>query len=434
MGVTTCYSPNGTIRVIQYGNERPEREAPQYFNSSENCTEWVNGAPPQTEPGRRGVLRGAARALLGVSAVGSTLAGFQGLLGQGLASVPGEDGVGQSNIGIPERLAPAPRMAVPTAADRREWEAFRARFIDIDGRVVDTGNKGVSHTEGQGWGLLFAVAFDDLPSFERILSWTNHNLGRPNDTLHAWRYIPGQARPVTDLNNATDGDLFIAWALWRAAYRWQRPEYAIAARAIARDVLRLLVRPAGARTVLLPAAFGFERGGFIDLNLSYYCFPALRELAQALPSPLWTQLHNDGLAMISEGRFGRWKLPPDWLSIDRRDGRLEPAAGWPARFSFDAIRVPLYLSWSGLIQPQVQDSFSRFWRETNPLPAWVDLRNGNLASYPAPPGIEAVAKIATASSKTVLPKDFPVIRASTDYYSAALILLARLAWQEGVSV
>jgi len=379
-------------------------------------------------------LRGVARAALGLSTAASTFAAAQTLATNGFASVLGDEDMIPAVSQIPERVAPAPHMAAVNASDLREWEAFRTRFVTFDGRIVDTGNNGVSHTEGQGWGLLFAVAFDDLASFERILAWTNNNLRRPDDALHAWRYVPGKARPVEDLNNATDGDLFIAWALWRAAYRWGRPDYAVAARAIARDVLRLLVRPAGSRTVLLPAAFGFERGGSIDLNLSYYCFPALRELAQALPSPIWGHLHDDGLAMISEGRFGRWQLPPDWLSVARRDGSLSPAAGWPARFSYDAIRVPLYLSWSGLIQPQVQEAFSRFWRETNPLPAWVDLRSGNLASYPAPAGIEAVAKIATAPSKTALPRDFPMIRASTDYYSAALILLARLAWQEGVQI
>jgi len=434
MGVTTCYSPNGTIRAIHYENDTIERSDAPNFNQSVHPVAWVDGAPPQTEPGRRSFLGVVGRAVLGISAAPASFTAAQALMTRGLASASAEEGAVPSLSEIPEHIAPAPHLATVTATDRREWEAFRARFITFDGRVVDTGNNGVSHTEGQGWGLLFAVAFDDQATFERILAWTNANLSRPNDTLHAWRYIPGQAQPVADLNNATDGDLFIAWALWRGAYRWGRPEYAIAARAIARDVLRLLVRPAGTRTVLLPAAFGFERGGSIDLNLSYYCFPALRELSQALPSPLWSALHNDGLSMIAEGRFGRWKLPPDWLSVGRRDGSLAPAAGWPARFSYDAIRVPLYLSWSGLIQPQVQDSLSRFWRETNPLPAWVDLRSGNLASYPAPPGIEAVAKIATASSKTVMPKDFPMIRASTDYYSAALILLARLAWQEGVSV
>ncbi|WP_220683212.1 glycosyl hydrolase family 8 [Pseudomonas aeruginosa] len=37
-------------------------------------------------------------------------------------------------------------------------------------------------------------------------------------------------------------------------------------------------------------------------------------------------------------------LPSDWVSL-YNDGKLEPSKKWPARFSFDAIRIPLYLSW-----------------------------------------------------------------------------------------
>jgi endoglucanase len=444
MAITTCYSPDGTVRAIQYQDGarydrraaapagRPQ-SAPAYVYQPDDFEEEIL-AEVAPVAGRRAFLSKGGRAVLGVAAASAGISAVQGLANSGFASgLVGYDfGLGAASV--PERVAAAPRMIPVTEADRREWVSFRSRFLAADGRVVDTGNDGVSHTEGQGWGLFFAVTFDDPESFERILAWTGSNLRRPSDALHAWRYVPGQVRPVNDLNNATDGDLFIAWALWRAAYRWGRADYAITARAIAHDVLRLLVRQAGERTVLLPAAFGFEHGGTVDLNLSYYCFPALRELAEAVPSPLWEKLHNDGLEMISQGRFGRWQLPPDWLTVARRDGTLSPAAGWPARFSYDAIRVPLYLSWSRLLQPQVHESFRRFWRETNPLPAWVDLRNGSFASYPAPSGIAAVAKIATSPARTALPFDFPSIRASTDYYSAALILLSRLAWQENLSV
>ncbi len=41
---------------------------------------------------------------------------------------------------------------------QRAWSEFRTRFLTADGRVVDTGNQGVSHSEGQGYGLLLAAA------------------------------------------------------------------------------------------------------------------------------------------------------------------------------------------------------------------------------------------------------------------------------------
>ncbi len=320
----------------------------------------------------------------------------------------------------------------PDAA--RDWDEFKRRFVSADGRVIDTGNGGCSHTEGQGVGLLFAVAFDDAETFDLILGWTARHLRRPADALHGWRYQPNAPCPVADWNNATDGDLFIGAALLRASQRWGRPDHALTAAAIARDVLRLLVREAGDRTILLPGAEGFETSESVTVNPSYYVFPMLAELAEAAPSPVWERLRADGLALIDEGRFGAWRLPPDWLRIARRDGTLRPHPNWPARFSYDAIRVPLYLAWGRFAAGEANQAF-RAWTTARPvLPAWVDLTTNADATYAAPPGMIAVARLATAVRRgdvgAELPGRFPAIRASPDYYSAALILLSRLAWQE----
>ena len=322
----------------------------------------------------------------------------------------------------------SPARAMPAA----EWDAFKARFLHRDGRVVDTGNGGVSHTEGQGWGLLFAVAFDDPPAFQAILDWTVDTLRRSQDALHAWRYVPGEANPVPDANNATDGDLFIAMALFRAARRWSRPAYAAKARAIAQDVLRLLVRRAGHRTLLLPGEQGFETQDAFVVNPSYYVFPALQELAAHTRDPLWMTVQSDGLALMRGGRFGRWMLPPDWLQISHTNGTLDPAAGRPPRFSYDAIRVPLYLSWAGRGSTEVVEAFRAYWAQQLPdPPAWVDLVTGAVAPYAAVSGMRAVGELllAPAAVADVSPT-FPPVAAAPDYYSAALILLARIAWQE----
>lgn len=304
-----------------------------------------------------------------------------------------------------------------------EWLAFQRRFMAADGRVVDTGNNGVSHTEGQGWGLLFAEYFDDRPAFERVLAWTSANLARPDDALHAWRYVPGAAEPVADTNNATDGDLFIAWALARAARRWSDAAHERAGFAIAADVLRLLVRRVAGETVLLPGAVGFEKPGQVVVNPSYTVFPALAALARLVPSPHWAALRQSGLRLIERGRFGRWMLPPDWLAIDRRSASLSPAVQWPPRCSFDAVRVPLYLGWGDVAAPAVTAAFARFYapRDGAPAPAWVDLETGAVAPYAASPGLLAAATPAA---------DLPRVADAADYYSAALTLLARIARRE----
>ncbi len=316
----------------------------------------------------------------------------------------------------------------------RDWQEFKRRFVTADGRVIDTGNGSCTHTEAQGLGLLFSVAFDDPATFDSLFDWLSRHLRRSNDALHGWRFQPDANPHVTDWNNATDGDVFIAAALLRAAKRWGRPALAQAGGAIAHDILRLLVREVGSRTVLLPGAQGFETAHGITVNPSYYVFPLLDEVAAVAPSPVWASLRRDGEALIEQGRYGAWQLPPDWLHISRADGALSPDPRWPARFSYDAIRVPLYLQWGRVVPDATRDAFTS-WAASRPVqPAWVDLTTGDAANYPASPGMVAIARVAAAAQrgdlKADVPSGFPAMRTSTDYYSAALIMLARLAWQE----
>ena len=335
-----------------------------------------------------------------------------------------------TNVSSAPVVIPPPRPVVYSAADRAEWLVFRNHYITPEGRVIDTGNANASHSEGQGWGMMAAQACEDRESFARIFEWTSHNLQRrPYDCLHAWRYRPGDANPVADLNNATDGDLFIAAALARAAVRWNRADYAAAAEKLARTILTL-VRQAGARSVLLPGAVGFEAADAFIINPSYYAFALFNDLAALAPSPAWDTLQRDGLALALQGRFGRWDLPPDWLRVDRRDGGLTIAPGWPPRFSYDAIRIPLHLAWGRLAAAPVFEAFGQYWNAPRPMPpAWADLKTGEVAPYPAPPGIRAVAAFVTASfQKTNVA--IPAVNLSNDYYSAGLMLLSRLASRE----
>lgn len=315
--------------------------------------------------------------------------------------------------------------AASNGGGQAAWPVFAARFLTPEGRIVDTGNEGVSHTEGQGWGLLFAATYGNLATFQRILNWTTATLGRPNDALHAWRYVPGATQPVQDLNNATDGDLFIAFALDRAATRWQRPELRWRAHKIARSVMDMLVRRVGGRTVLLPGAEGFDTPGGMVLNPSYYAFPAIAALAQIEPSPLWRALLDDGVALLDKGRFGSWALPPDWV-LALPDGTLRPAPNRPARFGYDAIRAPLYAAWGG--HAMLREPAGRWLRHASPPPAWVDVTDGSVAGYAAGPGMLAALTVAAAdpgangSNAALAPIDDTM-----DYYTAALCLLSRVA-------
>jgi endoglucanase len=261
-----------------------------------------------------------------------------------------------------------------------------------------------------------------------LLGWTRGTLRRPQDALHAWRFRPDAAVPVDDPNNATDGDLLIALALLRAGERWQNAAYTELGRAIGCDLLANCVCQAAGLTVLLPGAYGFDHPGRIVVNPSYYVFPALTALAEALPDPAWEVLRTDGLRLLRLGRFGRWRLPADWVELNGTT--VAPAREWPARFSWNAARVPLNLVWAGLPTEPAVAAAASFWARPADAcrPAWADLANDSVALYPASCGVDAVAALASVHRSEA--ESLTSVSDVTDYYSAALVLFSRMVAQE----
>lgn len=326
-------------------------------------------------------------------------------------------------------LAAMPVPGAPPPAPLLEgWQRFRRAFLRPEGRVVDTGNQGVSHSEGQGWALYCAERCDDRVHFDRIWNWTRQVLSRPQDRLLAWRYMPGGINPVPDRNNAADGDLFIAASLLLAGQRWGEAAYTDAGAAIARDVLRLLLREVAGGTVLLPALEGFEAADHVVLNPSYYAFPILGVLARAVPDPAWLRLAQDGLALLRRARFGRWSLPPDWLSLRRADGALGLPPRWPGRFSYDAVRIPLYLCWAGLEDEAPVQAARLFWADPAHAypPAWVDLLSNRTAPYPASPGMQEIGRWVRELAGYP-PGGISTMPRQDDYYSNVLKILTMSA-------
>ena len=165
----------------------------------------------------------------------------------------------------------------------------------------------------------------------------------------------------------------------------------------------------------------------------HYSFAAIRDVAESFPDPVWQDIRLGGLDLIRKGRFGRFGLPPDWLAVDTDGGHLFCDPSHEPRFSYDACRVPLHLAWAGLgREPAVADA-AAFWGHAAVPPAWADLETGVEASVTATAGQQAIALLAGPWSGVRPPprsRRVPSVGEAGDYYSAALILLARLAFLE----
>jgi endoglucanase len=314
------------------------------------------------------------------------------------------------------------------------WEAWKRIHVSSAGRIIDRLQDNVSHSEGQGYALLIAEALGDREGFETILDWTMQNLAVRDDALLAWRWHPAEGGRVTDRNNASDGDLFAAWALLRAAERFETPRYREMAAAIAADLVRLCVRPWPGRTealVLLPGAEGFETEQGYLINPAYYMLRAMRELGAATEAAELVALAADGNATVS--LLSRDALPPDWAETTPEGFR--PATGKSTNFGYEAMRVPLYLVWSGLPgHPAVIRARDAYAADLegggDDTPVVIDPATGAVRERSADPGYRALAALGVCAGGGGTADVMPAFSAGQPYYPGVLHLLTLIALRE----
>ncbi len=317
----------------------------------------------------------------------------------------------------------------PNALPASDWQLFKERFLAASGRIIDTGNDNISHSEGQGYGMMLAVAFGDRAAFDLMWKWTETHLRRDDDQLFSWRYVPEDGGRVDDPNNASDGDLLIAWALVRASQRWDQYEYQQSAAQIVGDFFRLVVVESDLGLQMLPGLMGFQRDDGLLLNPSYVLFPAYQEMRAVFPSERWGDLDAGGRRLLGVGRFGSSALNPNWTTVGPLALKL-PTDKDPL-FGYDAIRVPLHVAWAGpnedLLEP-----YAAFWRaqpHPDALPAELNLIDGRPGPHAMLPGMQAIAQFALASSQgaPLTVADIPPLSEDEPYFSASLKLLTKLA-------
>lgn len=312
-------------------------------------------------------------------------------------------------------------------ANQLDWENFKKGFLETDGRVIDRSQNGISHSEGQGFAMLLAVHHGDRVAFNQLWQWTQQHLQVREDHLLAWRWQPGSG--ITDNNNASDGDLLVAWSLLRAGKKWREPAFLKASQDIARDIRGKLLRKTPQGLILLPGIEGFDKPEGVTINLSYWIFPALRELGKADRAPEWDELTKAGKNILQYARFGRWGLPPDWLLLGEK---VKPAGGLTERFGYNAVRIPLYLIWGRQESEILLMPYRDFWgyfAGGRFMPTWTNFEDDSVDSYDASAGIRAIAQWVTSFPKT--PSVQPVaINEQQGYYSTMLLLLSKMAIEE----
>ncbi len=233
------------------------------------------------------------------------------------------------------------------------WAQFKAHFIQDSGRVLDdsTPQKHTS-SEGQSYGMFFALLANDRPAFDTLWAWSVDNLGGGDlsKRLPAWIWgTDGKGGwKVLDANSASDADVWFVYALLEAGRLWGDPSYTQRALALlalieAQEVVDL----PDLGPMLLPGRDSFARPGNVwQLNASYLPIPLLRRLAQVSPHPAWKAMPDTTLRFLQES--APKGLAADWsMYAPKGDGyafvtdTLKGPAG-----SYDAIRTYM---WAGMM-------------------------------------------------------------------------------------
>ena len=290
-----------------------------------------------------------------------------------------------------------------------DWRRYADEAVSDEGRLIDPSDaRLITTSEGQSYGLFFALVDDDQERFEKLRCWTVDNLcaGDIGNNLPAWLWgktetpVPKTEKPprgakapvsvpverwgVIDENNATDADLWIAYALLEAGRLWKKDYYREEGLALLDLVRRTCLHETDALgPVCLPGRTGFvDDAGRVTFNPSYTPLQLFRRFG--LEDPRWEAAHQ--AALRTTLRASPAGAAPDWAVFDRTGTLVD--AGRPFG-SWDAVRVYL---WAGMLSKDAPERdvllrhfapVFRLVRARGSVPERIDIRTLSV-SAPGP--------------------------------------------------
>ncbi|WP_371366832.1 cellulose synthase complex periplasmic endoglucanase BcsZ [Pseudomonas sp. QL9] len=235
------------------------------------------------------------------------------------------------------------------------WQDYAQRFVQADGRMLGSSmDPNQSSSEGQSYGMFFALVANDPQTFERLWQWTKANMAG-SDIGHnlpgwLWGKTAKNTWELLDRNDASDADLWFAYALLEADRLWQKPAYRAEAQQLLGNVEHTLIKDIpGLGRMLLPGPVGYEHPDQLwRFNASYLPIPLLRRFAAVRPEGHWNEVAQSTAKMIADKDMNPFGFVPDWIGYrgtGAHSGRFGSDPFSSDIGSYDAIRTYL---WAGV--------------------------------------------------------------------------------------
>jgi len=265
------------------------------------------------------------------------------------------------------------------------WSEYKTDFIAKDGRVIDRVNGAVTHSEGIGYAMYFAIRSNDLETFKKINNWYKNNLKKNEYGLVSWKW--GKDKDgywhILDTNNASDGDLWIAYDNLLMYEITKELSYKNDALLIIKSIKKQLIIKYDGSLYLLPGKLGFNTKDSLEINLSYYLFFIFDKFKEYDNDEIWTQVKNDGVALLYRSRFTSLSLNADWIKIDKSNGKISTSR--TNSFGYDALRIPLNILKSDiqnkdrLLEPY--KAYVAAMKKVSSIFGVADLKDGKISLY-----------------------------------------------------
>ena len=339
------------------------------------------------------------------------------------------------------------RIKTKTDIRNRIYQQWERHFVVKDGneayiKTTNDKDKDIVLSESQSYGMLITVraAQKGLASqqdFERLYKYyLSHRI--EGSQLMSWEQIVQKSSKNVDEHNATDGDLYIAYALIEASKQWpsQKDEYQTQSKAILQDILKYNYNEnTGILTV----------GNWANRDSKYY---NLMRTSDALPKQFqsfyevtkdkkWLSISDKMLSSLetisSQTETG---LIPDFIWVDQSGVRnVKPhtiSSQFDSTYSYNACRLPYHLAQSRDERSQkiVQKMMAFFMKEKR-IYAGYDLQGHALNQYQAGSFLAPITYAANTGegnlkllqqNKYIFTQDLPL----DNYYDATMITMIAL--------
>jgi endo-1,4-beta-D-glucanase Y len=240
----------------------------------------------------------------------------------------------------PSKNMPSSASSAPSSAAA---QAFLARYVTADGRVIRHDQGGDIVSEGQAYAMLIAELTGDSATTQRIWNWTQQHLQRPDGLLS---YHASGDGSVLDPQSASDADILIAFALLRYNGENSGALHAdgknVAAAVLAHETTQL---PDGTPVV---AAGPWAVGAAATVDVSYWMPAVYDKLAVLTGDQKWSSAASGSIRLLQQLTDNGKQLPPDWAKLQGSDiaAIAAPGGAAPVQYGLDAQRVPVWLATS----------------------------------------------------------------------------------------